>query len=59
MVEDGVNGVLVEEVSAESLAKGIRKCLRTSWRKDQIAAHAREKYASRVIAELHEQVYNA
>lgn len=59
MIEDGVNGVLVEEVAAKSLAEGIRKCLQTSWREDLIAAHARKKYASRVVAELHEQVYNA
>ena len=57
MIQDGVNGILVSDVSAEALAEGIRRCFRTAWNEETIAHSAMEKYAPSVITGLHLAIY--
>jgi glycosyltransferase involved in cell wall biosynthesis len=59
MIEDGVNGVLVDEVSALALAQGIRRSLSIAWNKNSISLSARGKYSRSVVAHSHAEAYRS
>jgi glycosyltransferase involved in cell wall biosynthesis len=59
MIEDGTNGIIVDDLSAPSLADGIRRGLGMEWNKEFIASAARNQFSRKKIADMHIELYRS
>ena len=57
MIQDSVNGILVDDVTASAFASSIRKALETRWNRDMISRVAQERYGQKRIAQMHLELY--
>ncbi len=57
MIQDNVNGLLVEDVAISPLASSIQKALGTVWNRDLISKGAQERYGQKRIARMHLDLY--
>lgn len=59
MIEDGMNGILVDDLTPQAFAGGIQRGLGKSWNKESIASAARNQFNSGKIADMHMELYRS